>query len=77
MLILSRKTGESLMIGNEIVVTVLDASQRQVRIGISAPKEIAVLREEIYLREIETSSPSKSDLQCSSTPRPGKLERAQ
>lgn len=50
MLILSRKSGESLMIGDDIVVTVLDANLRQVRIGISAPQEISVHREEIYLR---------------------------
>ena len=50
MLILTRRVGESLMIGNEIIVTVLAVKGSQVRIGINAPKEVAVHREEIYER---------------------------
>lgn len=49
-LILTRKVGEALMIGDEVTVTVLGVKGHQVRIGISAPKEVAVHREEVALR---------------------------
>jgi carbon storage regulator len=50
MLILTRKVGESLKIGDDVTITVLSVKGHQVRIGIDAPKEVSVHREEIYNR---------------------------
>ena len=62
MLILTRRIGETLMIGEDITVTVLGVKGNQVRLGVGAPKDVAVHREEIYQRiareqEQEDSSP--------------------
>ena len=50
MLILTRKVGEALMIGEEVTVTVMEVKGNQVRIGIKAPRDVEVHREEIYER---------------------------
>ncbi len=50
MLILTRRVGETLMIGDNVTVTVLGVKGNQIRIGVNAPKEVSVHREEIYLK---------------------------
>ena len=50
MLILTRRIGETVMIGDEVTITILGVKGNQVRVGINAPKSVAVHREEIYER---------------------------
>lgn len=50
MLILTRRVGETLMIGDDVTVTVLGVKGNQIRVGVNAPKEVSVHREEIYMR---------------------------
>ena len=50
MLILTRRVGEAIMIGNEVTVTVLGVKGNQVRVGVNAPRDVAVHREEIFER---------------------------
>lgn len=61
MLYLTRKPGQSINIGNDIVVTVLAIKGDQVRLGITAPKETGIFREEIYLRMQNESEVERVD----------------
>lgn len=64
MLILTRRVGETLMIGDDVSVTVLGVKGNQVRIGVNAPRDVSVHREEIYDRirhEKEGGSESKGE----------------
>ena len=69
MLILTRRVGESLMVGDDITVTVLGVKGNQVRIGVNAPRDVAVHREEIYSRM--PIKPSKELGQPKETPEEG------
>jgi len=60
MLILTRRVGETLMIGDEVTVTVLGVKGNQVRIGVNAPKDVSVHREEIYERIKKEQSDANS-----------------
>ena len=64
MLILTRRVGESLMIGDNVDITVLGIRGNQVRIGINAPKDVSVHREEIYdrIKDEESEEPVTQDL---------------
>lgn len=61
MLILTRRTGETVMIGNDVTLTVLGVKGNQVRLGINAPKDVPVHREEIFeriRRELQGGEPN-------------------
>ena len=60
MLVLNRRVGEKIVIGDDITVTVLGVSRNQIKIGVKAPKQVSVHREEIYAR---IQSEKKQDAQ--------------
>jgi len=63
MLILQRRLGESVIIGNDVTVTVLGVKGTQIRLGITAPKDIAVHRKEVYERiKAESQTPSEQPM---------------
>ena len=61
MLILTRLAGESVMIGDDITITVLEIKEKQIRLGIKAPREVPVHREEIYERIKQQKASSSND----------------
>ncbi len=61
MLALSRKKGEALMINNDIEITVLEVKGEQVKIGISAPKEVPVYRKEVYIQIQEANKEASAN----------------
>ncbi|MEE1258069.1 MAG: carbon storage regulator CsrA [Lachnospiraceae bacterium] len=62
MLALSRKKGEALMINNDIEITVLEVKGEQVKIGISAPKEVPVYRKEVYIQIQEANKEASNNV---------------
>lgn len=60
MLALSRKVNESIMIGNDIEITILEIKGDQIRIGISAPKSVPIYRKELYLQILESNKEAAS-----------------
>lgn len=62
MLALSRKTNESIIIGNEVEITILEVKGDQVKIGISAPKSVPIYRKEIYLQIKESNKEASEGL---------------
>lgn len=66
MLALSRKQGESIMIGSDIEITVLEVKGEQIKIGISAPKSIPVYRKEIYIQIQEANKETVASIDIES-----------
>jgi carbon storage regulator len=60
MLILTRRVGETVMVGNDVTVTIVGVKGSQIRIGINAPKDVTVHREEIYQRIRREQHPTRS-----------------
>ena len=62
MLVLSRKKGETIMIGNDIELTVLEVLADGVKLGISAPKEVGILRKELFVAIADTNKEARNSL---------------
>lgn len=65
MLVLARKIGEKIILNDDIEIIVLDSNQNTVRIGINAPKNVSVYREELY-KEIKTANADSKDVSANS-----------
>jgi carbon storage regulator len=76
MLILTRRTGETVMIGSDVTLTVLGVKGNQVRIGINAPKSVPVHREEIYerIQRQQSGGEVNGNVEDSPAPAPRKTE---
>lgn len=77
MLILTRRVGETIVIGDDVIVTVLGIKGNQVRIGINAPKDVTVHREEIYQRiqQEKNTAPKQEEAAPVATPVRKKREK--
>ena len=69
MLILSRKTNQKILIGNDIELTIIEVRGEQVKIGIKAPQEIQVFRQELY-KEIQVENQSAASTPSFQSPLP-------
>ena len=76
MLILTRRVGETLMIGDDVTITVLSAKGSNIRIGINAPKEVAVHREEIYQKIANQQREESQDTQDTQDKEPAVVPEA-
>ncbi|MCU1399139.1 MAG: putative CsrA-like regulator [Acidimicrobiales bacterium] len=74
MLVLTRRNGESIRIGDDIVITILEATRDQVRIGIRAPRSVGVHREEVFQEILDSNRAAGSD-DTSSEPTQGLVVR--
>ena len=70
MLVLTRKTNQSIMIGDEIEITVLAVSGEKVRIGIEAPRDIPVFRQEVYAGRARSEGPRRDEPKALASPEP-------